>query len=40
VLELPFRTALAMTRDGRIADGKTIMLLQWAALDGPFRASA
>ena len=40
VLELPFRTALAMIRDGRIADGKTIMLLQWAALDGPFRASA
>ncbi|MGV9270522.1 NUDIX domain-containing protein [Kitasatospora sp. NPDC003701] len=36
VLELPFAEALAMTRDGRIADGKTIMLLQWAALDGPF----
>ncbi len=36
VLELPFPTALAMIRDGRIADGKTIMLLQWAALDGPF----
>ncbi|MFE9138415.1 NUDIX domain-containing protein [Streptomyces sp. NPDC007355] len=37
VLELPFAEALAMTRDGRIVDGKTIMLLQWAALDGPFR---
>ena len=36
VLELPFAEALAMTRDGRIADGKTIMLLQWAALFGPF----
>jgi nudix-type nucleoside diphosphatase (YffH/AdpP family) len=36
VLELPFPEALAMTRDGRIADGKTIILLQWAALDGPF----
>ncbi|MFI1585419.1 NUDIX domain-containing protein [Embleya sp. NPDC020630] len=37
-LELPFTEALAMIRDGRIADAKTIMLLQWAALDGPFRA--
>lgn len=36
VLELPFAEALAMTRDGRIADGKTVLLLQWAALDGPF----
>jgi nudix-type nucleoside diphosphatase (YffH/AdpP family) len=36
VLELPFAEALAMTADGRIADGKTIMLLQWAALSGPF----
>ncbi|MEE4545602.1 NUDIX domain-containing protein [Streptomyces sp. V4-01] len=36
VLELPFAEALAMTRDGRVADGKTILLLQWAALDGPF----
>ena len=26
-----------MTTDGRIADAKTIMLLQWAALHGPFR---
>jgi nudix-type nucleoside diphosphatase (YffH/AdpP family) len=38
VLELQFDEALQMTRDGRIADGKTIMLLQWAALHGPFRA--
>ncbi|MBO1336462.1 NUDIX domain-containing protein [Streptomyces sp. VRA16 Mangrove soil] len=38
VLELDFDEALAMVRDGRIADGKTVMLLQWAALDGPFAA--
>ena len=37
VLELPFRDAMAMITDGRIADGKTIMLLQWAVLHGPFR---
>ncbi|MCX5209921.1 NUDIX domain-containing protein [Kitasatospora sp. NBC_00240] len=37
VLELPFEEALAMIRSGTIADAKTIMLLQWAALDGPFR---
>ncbi|MEP7024954.1 MAG: NUDIX domain-containing protein [Actinomycetota bacterium] len=36
VLEIPFATALEMIADGRIADGKTIMLLQWAALTGPF----
>lgn len=36
VLELPFAEAHAMTRDGRITDGKTILLLQWAALSGPF----
>jgi nudix-type nucleoside diphosphatase (YffH/AdpP family) len=36
VLEIGFTEALAMTADGRIADGKTIMLLQWAALHGPF----
>lgn len=36
VLELSFSDALAMVRDGRITDGKTILLLQWAALDGPF----
>jgi nudix-type nucleoside diphosphatase (YffH/AdpP family) len=39
VLELPFTVALAMTGDGRIADAKTIMLLQWAALRGPFAAT-
>ncbi|MFI5530194.1 NUDIX domain-containing protein [Kitasatospora sp. NPDC051853] len=37
VLELPFTEALAMTLDGRIDDAKTVMLLQWAALHGPFR---
>lgn len=31
VLELGLDDALAMIADGRIADGKTIMLLQWAA---------
>jgi nudix-type nucleoside diphosphatase (YffH/AdpP family) len=36
IIELQFAEAMAMTRDGRIADGKTIMLLYWAALDGPF----
>jgi nudix-type nucleoside diphosphatase (YffH/AdpP family) len=34
VLEVPWAEALAMVDDGRIADGKTIMLLQWAALHG------
>jgi nudix-type nucleoside diphosphatase (YffH/AdpP family) len=33
VLELPFDSALAMIGDGRIADAKTIMLLQYAALN-------
>jgi nudix-type nucleoside diphosphatase (YffH/AdpP family) len=37
VLELPFAQALQMIDDGRIADAKTIILLQWAALRGPFR---
>ncbi|MCB0908517.1 MAG: NUDIX domain-containing protein [Nocardioidaceae bacterium] len=37
VLELPFDDALAMTTNGAINDGKTIMLLQWAALHGPFQ---
>ncbi|MEU9553870.1 NUDIX domain-containing protein [Streptomyces fumanus] len=40
VLELPFAEALAMVRDGRIADAKTIMLLHWAALEGPFAPAA
>ena len=34
VLELGFDEALGMVADGRIADAKTIMLLQWAALRG------
>lgn len=37
VLELPFAKALEMITTGEIADAKTIMLLQWAALHGPFR---
>ncbi|WP_222192898.1 NUDIX domain-containing protein [Modestobacter italicus] len=37
VLELPFDEAQEMVADGRIADAKTILLLQWAALSGPFR---
>ncbi|MFT3969505.1 MAG: NUDIX domain-containing protein [Micropruina sp.] len=36
VLELDFTEALTMTTSGQIVDGKTIMLLQWAALHGPF----
>lgn len=36
VLELPFDGCLDMIADGRIADAKTILLLQWAALRGPF----
>jgi nudix-type nucleoside diphosphatase (YffH/AdpP family) len=39
-VELPFTEALAWIYDGRIADAKTIMLLQWAALRGPFRRYA
>lgn len=35
ILELDFADALGMISDGRIADGKTIMLLQWAALNRP-----
>jgi len=38
VVELPFDEALDMVDDGRIADAKTVMLLQWAALRGPFRS--
>jgi nudix-type nucleoside diphosphatase (YffH/AdpP family) len=33
VLELPIPQALAMVEDGRIVDAKTIMLLQYAALN-------
>jgi nudix-type nucleoside diphosphatase (YffH/AdpP family) len=36
-VELPFVEALDMIEDGRIADAKTVLLLQWAALRGPFR---
>jgi nudix-type nucleoside diphosphatase (YffH/AdpP family) len=39
VVELPFAEALDMACDGRITDAKTIMLLQWAALRGPFRTT-
>ena len=39
VLELPYAQTLGMIANGQIADGKTIMLLSWAALDGPFAAS-
>lgn len=34
VLELPLTQALAMIETGEIIDAKTIMLLQWAALNG------
>ncbi|MBU9847991.1 GDP-mannose pyrophosphatase NudK [Rahnella ecdela] len=34
VLEVPFNEALAMIKDGRIKDGKTIMLLQHAQIQG------
>ncbi|MBB5357925.1 nudix-type nucleoside diphosphatase (YffH/AdpP family) [Rhodanobacter sp. ANJX3] len=40
VLELPFEEALAMVCRGEIADGKTIMLLQYAALHLFVRAEA
>lgn len=36
VLELPFAAALGMIRSGEITDAKTMLLLQWAALDGLF----
>ncbi|KUL22407.1 NUDIX domain-containing protein [Actinoplanes awajinensis] len=38
-VELPFAQALAQIETGEIADAKTIMLLQWAALRGPFSAA-
>ena len=34
VLSVPYAEALAMLEDGRIVDGKTVILLQWAALQG------
>lgn len=36
ILEYGIDTALSMIRSGAIQDAKTIMLLQWAVLDGPF----
>lgn len=36
VIELDIDAALRMIDDGSIADAKTIMLLQWAVLRGPF----
>lgn len=33
VLTLDFDEAMRMTTDGRISDGKTVILLQWAALN-------
>ncbi|MGX5680981.1 NUDIX domain-containing protein [Schumannella luteola] len=36
VVELGIDEALAMIEDGRIQDAKTIMLLQWSVLRGPF----
>lgn len=37
VLELDVDQALHQVTTGQIADAKTILLLQWAALHGPFR---
>lgn len=39
ILEYSIDTALSMIRSGAIQDAKTIMLLQWAVLDGPFARS-
>ncbi|MDT0540170.1 NUDIX domain-containing protein [Croceitalea sp. P059] len=36
VLEMNFENALAMVTNGEIKDAKTIMLLQWAQLNGLF----
>lgn len=36
VLELDVDEARRWVADGRIADAKTVVLLQWAVLDGPF----
>ncbi len=33
ILEIPLTTALAMVDSGEIADGKTVILLQWARLN-------
>lgn len=39
ILELPYDDTLRLIADGIIADGKTILLLYWAAISGPFRSS-
>jgi hypothetical protein len=36
VLEVDHEEARQMIRDGRVVDGKTVMLLQRALLDDPF----
>ncbi|TDN92082.1 NUDIX domain-containing protein [Microbacterium sp. BK668] len=36
LVELDIGEALAWIRDGRIQDAKTIMLVHWAVLEGPF----
>jgi GDP-mannose pyrophosphatase NudK len=36
VMEIPFQQAMAMIRDGRIKDGKTVILLQHLHLSGMF----
>ncbi|MFG6444039.1 NUDIX domain-containing protein [Microbacterium sp. P07] len=36
LIELDIDEALRSIRDGAIQDAKTIMLLQWAVIDGPF----
>ncbi len=40
VLELDIDDALARVTSGEIADAKTVLLLQWAVLSGPFGADA
>ncbi|WP_304163704.1 GDP-mannose pyrophosphatase NudK [Lonsdalea britannica] len=40
VVELPFTEAVAMMKDGRIKDAKTIMLLQYAQIQGWFSESS
>ncbi|MGV3344979.1 GDP-mannose pyrophosphatase NudK [Enterobacteriaceae bacterium LUAb1] len=37
VLEIPFPQAMSMVKEGKITDGKTIMLLQYAQLQGWLR---
>lgn len=40
VMEIPFQQALAMVKDGRIKDGKTVILLQHLSLSGLFPANS